>query len=112
MVRTLRRVLVGVALLLLALLGAVAVNQEPVSLQFLIWRTPQWSVFWWLFIAFVVGGVLGHVLALLSTVPIRLERRRLQKQLAAAGLNTTPVKSGPSGTPSSTSAPLTPNPAG
>ena len=52
MLRSLRRVMIGIALLLVALLAALAVNQEPVSLRFLVWHTPQWSVFWWLFIAF------------------------------------------------------------
>ena len=99
MLRYLRRVLIGIALLLVALLAALAVNQEPVSLRFLVWSTPQWSVFWWLFIAFAAGGVLGHVLAMFSTVPIRLERRRLHKSLVSAEQELSILKS------SSTSAP-------
>lgn len=93
MLRSLRRVLIGIALLLVALLAALAVNQEPVSLRFLVWHTPQWSVFWWLFIAFAAGGVLGHVLAMFSTVPIRLERRRLHKSLVSAEQELSTLKS-------------------
>lgn len=93
MLRSVRRVLIVIALLLVALLAALAVNQEPVSLRFLVWHTPQWSVFWWLFIAFAVGGVLGHVLAMFSTVPIRLERRRLHKSLASAEQELSTLKS-------------------
>jgi uncharacterized integral membrane protein len=93
MLRTLRRLLVGVTLLMVALLAAVAVNQEQVSLRFLVWQTPEWSVFWWIFMAFVAGGVLGHVLALFSTVPLRLERRRLQKALVVAEQEASQLKS-------------------
>ena len=34
-------------------LAALAVNQEPVALQFLTWRSPVISVFWWLLAAFL-----------------------------------------------------------
>lgn len=77
--RFLRRVIVASVLLLLGLLAVIAVNQEPVRLRFLFWETPEWSVFWWLLAAFVLGGLLGHVLALLSTLPLRMENRRLLK---------------------------------
>ncbi|MCP5181356.1 MAG: DUF1049 domain-containing protein [Pseudomonadales bacterium] len=82
--KALRRLLWVVVLLFVAVLAAVAVNQQPVSLKFLVWQTPQWSVFWWLLVAFVAGGLLGHALALLSTIPTRIDRRRIRKSLQVA----------------------------
>ncbi len=107
MLRSLRRLLVGAALLLVALFAALAVNQDPVSLRFLVWRTPEWSVFWWLFMAFAAGGVLGHVLAMFSTVPIRLERRRLHKSLVSVEQELSTLKS-PSPVPASSPPPVSP----
>jgi len=79
MMQWLKRIALLCLLLCVAVFAIVAVNQEPVKLRFLIWETPEWSVFWWLLAAFVMGGLVGHLLALFNTVPLRLENRRLLK---------------------------------
>ena len=68
-------------LLIVALFASVAVNQEPVALQFLVWNTPAVSVFWWLLAAMVLGTLLGFILAYLASFKMRLERRRLQRSV-------------------------------
>ncbi len=86
----LRRLVVVGSLLCVAVVAVIAVNQEPVKLRFLIWESPEWSVFWWLLAAFVLGGLFGHLLALLSTLPLRFENRRLQKILQASSVASVP----------------------
>jgi len=83
-VQTLRRLLIALTVLFVGLLAAVAVNQTPVTLRFLLWQTPEWSVFWWLLIAFALGVLLGYSLALFRTIPVRLQQRQLRKTLAAS----------------------------
>jgi uncharacterized integral membrane protein len=84
MMQWLRRLTIIAALLCVAVIAVIAVNQEPVRLRFLVWESPEWSLFWWLLAAFVLGGVFGHLLALFSTLPLRFENRRLQKALQAS----------------------------
>ena len=70
------------AIALLAFLFAVlAVNQSPIALEFLAWRTPEISVFWWLFAAFVLGLLLGIAGITLSSMKVGLRNRRLAKEL-------------------------------
>jgi uncharacterized integral membrane protein len=113
MMHWLKRIVLLCLLLCVGVFAIVAVNQEPVKLRFLMWESPQWSVFWWLLVAFVTGGLIGHLLALLSTIPLRLENRRLlktvQKNEASATL-TTDRATYPAGSPpiSPTSSPTTP----
>ena len=76
-----RKLLFVIAVLIVMVLAAVAVNQEPVSLGFLIWNTPAVSVFWWLMIAFLLGVVMGFVLSFFTSFKMRLERRRLRKSV-------------------------------
>lgn len=85
MMQWLKRVALLCLLLCVAVFAIVAVNQEPVKLRFLIWETPEWSVFWWLLAAFVSGGLVGHLLALFTTFPLRLENRRLLKAAESGG---------------------------
>ncbi len=78
----LRRLMVFAMLLIVALFCAVAVNQDAVSLRFLVWQTPQWSVFWWLLAAFVGGIALGLLFASFVSVKGNFEKRTLKKDLA------------------------------
>ena len=66
------------------LLAALAVNQEPVALEFLTWQTPRWSVFWWLLAAFAAGLLLGLLGITVLTTKLSLRNRRLAKQLGNA----------------------------
>jgi len=63
------------------LLAALAVNQDKIALQFVPWRTPEWSVFWWLLLAFLLGLLLGLLGILWSTARLSLRNRRIGKQL-------------------------------
>lgn len=79
-----RRLLLGLAALALFLLAIVAVNQERVSVRFLAWRTPEWSLFWWLLIAFSAGVVCGVLALLPARAKGALQARRLRKQVRQA----------------------------
>ena len=70
------RLLVGLAAIALFLFALIAVNQEEVSVRFLVWRTPEWSLFWWLLIAFSVGFGVGVLAALPSRIKGALRQRR------------------------------------
>lgn len=70
--------------ILLFFLAALAVNQEPVVLQFLNWQTPSLSVFWWLLGAFVLGLLTGMLGITVLTTRLSLKNRRLSKQLGNA----------------------------
>ena len=74
----------AVLALLVFLFAALAVNQDQIALQFVTWRTPQWSVFWWLLLAFSLGLLVGLIGLLWSTARLSLRNRRLSKRLASA----------------------------
>jgi len=74
-------VLSAVALFLVAL---VAVNQSVISLRFLSWQTPEWSVFWWLLLAFLIGLVLGLLGIVVLGAKQSLKNRQLRKDLELA----------------------------
>jgi len=92
----LTRLFWGLLAVFVFFLAALAVNQEPVALQFLTWQTPVISVFWWLLAAFLVGLLLGLLGVGLATARLSLRNRRLAKQLATAekqlGLSLAPQK--------------------
>ncbi len=67
--------------LLLFLFAALAVNQGHIALEFLIWRTPEVSVFWWLLVAFALGLLVGITGLTLVSMKQGLRNRRLSKQL-------------------------------
>ncbi len=69
---------------LVFLFAVLAVNQEPVSLRFVTWQTPELSVFWWLLAAFLAGASLGIIGIAWSTTRLRLRNRRLGKELKQA----------------------------
>jgi uncharacterized integral membrane protein len=71
-------------LVIVFLFCAIAVNQSEISLTFLIWRTPQWSVFWWLLIAFGCGLLIGVMGIPLTRARHTLKHRRLRKELSAS----------------------------
>ena len=75
------RVVVVLLAIVLFLVGLFAVDQTPVTLAFLAWRSPELSVFWWLLGAFGLGAVVGMVGAGLATVRRSLEHRKLRREL-------------------------------
>ncbi len=79
-----RRLFWGLVALAAFLLAVIAVNQEPVAIRFLAWRSPEWSLFWWLLIAFLLGAGLGGVAMLPSRGRALRSARQARKALAAA----------------------------
>jgi uncharacterized integral membrane protein len=63
------------------LFAALAVNQDKIALQFVVWRTPEWSVFWWLLLAFLLGLLLGLLGIVWSTARLSLRNRRVTRRL-------------------------------
>ena len=80
----LSRLLWGCLALAAFFFAALAVNQSQVGLRFMIWETPQISVFWWLLLAFAVGLAIGLVAVSLVSVRARLHQRSLSRKLAAS----------------------------
>ena len=80
----LARLFWAVLAIILFFLAALAVNQDPVALHFLIWQTPQWSVFWWLLAAFGLGLLLGLLGITVLTTKLSLRNRKLTRQLGNA----------------------------
>lgn len=80
----LARLFWAVLAIILFFLAALAVNQEPVSLHFLTWKTPEWSVFWWLLAAFGLGLLLGLLGITVLTTRLSFKNRKLARQLGNA----------------------------
>ncbi|MBS3802995.1 MAG: LapA family protein [Oleiphilaceae bacterium] len=59
-------------------------NQERVALDFLAFQTESRNIVVWITLSFVIGALLGIVLALLSTVKTSVSKRHLQKRLNRA----------------------------
>ena len=78
------RPLVALAATALFLFAVVAVNQEQVSIRFLTWRSPEWSLYWWLLIAFLAGAAVGAAALLPGRAKGALHIRRLRKALDEA----------------------------
>jgi len=74
-------VLIGIAVFCFAIL---AVNQEHAALKFLVWQTPEISLFWWLLLAFVLGLVVGGTTVGLVSLKHRFHERALARELAEA----------------------------
>ena len=80
----LARVFWAVLAIIVFFLAMLAVNQDPVVLHFLNWQTPEWSVFWWLLAAFLLGLLLGLLGITVLTTRLSLKNRKLAKQLGQA----------------------------
>ncbi len=80
----LSRLLWGCLVLAAFFFAALAVNQSPVQLRFMIWETPQISVFWWLLLAFAVGLTIGLVATSFVSMRGRLQQRALTRKLEAS----------------------------
>jgi uncharacterized integral membrane protein len=70
--------------LLVFCFAVLAVNQDSAALRFLVWRTPEISLFWWLLLAFVSGLVVGGASVGLVSIKHRLNERSLARQLASS----------------------------
>ncbi len=75
------RILAALIAIALFLFAVIAVNQEQVSIRFLTWRSPEWSLYWWLLIAFLAGTVVGAAALLPGRAKGALHIRRLRKAL-------------------------------
>lgn len=78
------RILAALIAIALFLFAVIAVNQEQVSIRFLTWRSPEWSLYWWLLIAFLAGAVVGAAALLPGRAKGALHIRRLRKALNEA----------------------------
>ena len=78
------RILAALIAIALFLFAVIAVNQEQVSIRFLTWRSPEWSLYWWLLIAFLAGAVVGAAALLPGRAKGALRIRRLRKALDEA----------------------------
>jgi len=67
--------------LLLFFFAALAVNQEHITLEFLVWQTPRMSVFWWLLAAFGLGLLLGLLGITVLSTRLGFKNRSLSKRL-------------------------------
>ena len=83
MIRRLKLVLWGFAVLALAALSAILVmdNGTPVRLRLLAYETPPAPVFVWLFVALGGGIAAGFALASVSLLKGRVARRQLRREL-------------------------------
>lgn len=72
--------LLVVLLVLFAMLFTLN-NQEPVSLDFLLYQTPPLSVALWLVLTLILGVILGAAAASVTVARSRMARRRTEKQL-------------------------------
>lgn len=81
----LRRILLGLLLLVVVALGLLAGvdNPTPVALRFLGLETPALPVFWWLHAAFAGGAFVGCGLCGAALGRAKLRERRLRRALAA-----------------------------
>lgn len=68
--------------LLAFVFAALAVNQEKIALELLIWQTSAESVFWWLLAAFVLGLLLGLLGITVVRTRLGFKNRSLSKRLA------------------------------
>ncbi|QKV63226.1 DUF1049 domain-containing protein [Pseudomonas sp. 43A] len=77
--RNLKRMLLGVfvLLLVLAILAFVLENQQAISLAFLGWTGPQLPVSVVVVVALLIGMVAGPVLSWFLNRPSRIARKRL-----------------------------------
>ena len=75
------RLLAALAGIALFLFAVIAVNQEQVSIRFLTWRSPEWSLYWWLLIAFLAGAAVGAAALLPGRAKAALRIRQLRKAL-------------------------------
>lgn len=56
-------------------------NQTPMTVRFLNQEGPKWPVFWWLYLAFAGGVLLGLALCTASLVRGRWNQRSLRRSL-------------------------------
>jgi uncharacterized integral membrane protein len=68
----------------LFLFALLAVNQSQVALRFLVWHTPELSVFWWLLLAFLLGALASALGFGLASLRLRVRQRVLNKELDAS----------------------------
>ena len=77
-----RNFLIFILIIGLLFFSAIAANQEEITLRFAVWETPfKISVYWWLLIAFGFGIFIGLLNTLFVNTRLRLENRRLRKQM-------------------------------
>ena len=67
--------------LLVFFFAALAVNQEYIALEFIVWQTPSISVFWWLLAAFALGLLLGLLGITVLSARLGFKNRSLSKRL-------------------------------
>jgi uncharacterized integral membrane protein len=89
LLRKLTGIVVGLFLFCFAML---AVNQDHVAVRFLGWQTGEYSLFWWLLLAFVSGLLLGSISIGLVSLKHRRHERSLARQLLGSQAETSRLK--------------------
>ncbi len=82
----LKKLFFGFCLLLLFVLGIlfIARNQEPASVDFLLFQTPELSVGLWLLLSLTLGALLGVLISSFSLIRLRVRNRRLAREKEAS----------------------------
>jgi uncharacterized integral membrane protein len=77
------RVLRWSVFLVLVVVASIAMieNRTPVSLTFLGWSTAELPVYWWLVVAFVLGGMCGWSMSGVGAIRAKAGARRAQTAL-------------------------------
>lgn len=76
-------ILLVLVLVLLALVFSLN-NQMAVALNFLVFETKPHGVAVWIIMSFVIGALVGILMAILATFRTSVSRRTLQKRLDRA----------------------------
>ncbi len=61
---------------------AASDNSAEVTLVFLDAESPRWPISWWILSGFVIGVFFGLLLAAVSTTKMKLEVRKVKKQVS------------------------------
>ena len=61
---------------------AASDNSAEVTLVFLDAETPKWPISWWILSGFVIGIFFGLALSAVSTTKMKLEVRKVKKQVS------------------------------
>jgi uncharacterized membrane protein YciS (DUF1049 family) len=81
--RALRTLVIALLFVLAVLLGVLAFvdNSSAVALEFLEWKTPTLSLYWWLLGTLVIGITIGWLGASVTVVRAKVAERRATREL-------------------------------
>ncbi len=80
LIRRIVIVLLGLVILLAGLLFSLH-NNQMVEIDFLIYKSPEFYLSFWLIAAFVAGGLIGVTVSGAAIVKLKLGKRRTDKKI-------------------------------